>query len=32
MVVAEVLDDELRGGVMGLMGATGGAGAAAWPL
>lgn len=32
MVVSEVLDDDLRGGVMGLMGSMGGAGAAAVPL
>jgi MFS family permease len=32
MVIAERLDEELRGGVMGLFGSTGGAGAAAIPL
>lgn len=32
MVVSEVLDDDLRGGVMGVMGSMGGAGAAAVPF
>lgn len=32
MVVAETLDDDLRGGVMGLMGSIGGAGGAALPM
>lgn len=32
MVVSEVLDDDLRGGVMGIMGSLGGAGAAAVPF
>lgn len=32
MVVSEVLDDDLRGGVMGIMGSLGGAGAAAIPF
>jgi fucose permease len=32
MVIAERLDDDLRGGVMGLLGSTSGAGAAALPL
>lgn len=32
MVASEVLDDDLRGGVMGLMGSMGGAGAAAIPF
>ncbi|CAK9782537.1 unnamed protein product [Cutaneotrichosporon oleaginosum] len=32
MVIAETLDDDLRGGVMGLMGSIGGAGAAALPM
>lgn len=32
MVISEVLDDDLRGGVMGLMGSMGGAGAAAVPF
>jgi MFS family permease len=32
MVISEVLDDDLRGGVMALMGSMGGAGAAAVPL
>ncbi|BEI90929.1 uncharacterized protein CcaverHIS019_0309990 [Cutaneotrichosporon cavernicola] len=32
MVVSQVLDDDLRGGVMGIMGSLGGAGAAAIPF
>lgn len=32
MLVSEVLDDDLRAGVMGIMGSMGGAGAAAVPL
>lgn len=32
MIIAETLDDDLRGGVMGLMGSIGGAGAAALPM
>jgi fucose permease len=32
MVIAERLDDDLRGGVMGLLGCMSGAGAAALPL
>lgn len=32
MEIAEVFDDDIRGGIMGLMGSTGGAGAAICPL
>jgi MFS family permease len=32
MVIAEVLDEDLRGGIMGIMGSMGGAGAALVPL